>query len=112
MSKLKKVFKNDWGKFEAVLNEEVNFLHLTTTYPAPNSRDEIGWTIKSGVTDTLLDASYDGIELWIRYKDDTALFSYLEIGGNQLEALRQHLNQWHENRLTAEKRVKEMNKRR
>lgn len=107
MSKFKKVFKNDWGKFEADLNENTNDLYLNAIYPAPNSRGEIGWTIKSNLDDTLLNQSYDGIQLWIGYKDNSALFSYLEIGGNQLEALRQHLNKWHENRQLAEKRLKQ-----
>lgn len=109
MAKFKKVIKNDWGKFEAVLNEEHNSLYLNTTYPAPNGRNEIGWTIKSGIDDTPLNQSYDGLQIWLGYSDNSAVFAYLEMGGNQLEALRQHLNAWHD-RLTEHEELKKLEK--
>ena len=103
MSKFKKVYKNEWGKFEAYLLDDKQHLSLRTAYPEPNGRKEIGWTMSMALTDYPSDpkeGSYDGMQINLFFKDrDFGQLIYLEMGYNQLEALRQHLNDWHNERL-------------
>lgn len=103
MSKFKKVYKNEWGKFEAFLSDDKQHLSLKTAYPAPNARGEIGYSLNMALTDYPSDpkeGSYDGMQINLFFKDrDFGQLIYLEMGYNQLEALRQHLNDWHNERL-------------
>ena len=103
MSKFKKVYKNSWGKFEAYLSDDKQHLSLKTQYPEPNGRNEIGWTMNMALTDDPSDpvqGSYDGMQINLFFKDkDFGQLIYLEMGFNQLEALRQHLNDWHSERV-------------
>lgn len=98
MGKYPKKIKNDWGVFE-VSSASYQNLVLDTTYPTANRRSELGYTITIGDLDSIKPnrKSYDGIGLTVRHEYGINASIYLEIGGNQLEALRQHLNQWHEN---------------
>lgn len=98
MSKFNSKMKNDWGVFGVVKVGEGSHLSLVTDYPSPNHRKENGWRIELdlGMHSKKPNKSYDGIDIVLYKADGSYEHTCLEIGNNQLEALRQYLNKWHE----------------
>lgn len=85
--------ENEWGLFKA--EDSNGNLRLRTDYPDENRFGLSGYAINMNLESfyMLPGKSYDGIGLELQL-DGQSRFMYLEIGRNQIEALRQHLNKW------------------
>lgn len=94
--KLIKEIKNKWGRF--IADDSNGHLMLLTNYTSPNRKKEVAWRIDMSLKHFPKNNkdSYDGIMVTIIKEDKTFKTTHLEIAANQLEALREHLNKWHE----------------